>query len=260
MRKNHIPKVVFQLPSIGREASIFVKFLETAPEAWKNHIFRRHPALEEALGNETDTEKRYRICHQYAKNFRRAQAKQFKYALKKNEELWRPVEEEYLKTLSEHFETTYPRNERVMRAYISMIPIYPRWLDEWSFNVSVFSPERVREIACHEIQHFVYFKKWSEVFPETKKEEFNKPHLVWMLSELVDPVILNEHPKFKKLFTRKQATYTHFQKIRIDGKQPTTHLARLYRKHLKAEAPFEDFLREIWHFAQENEKLLLEAC
>ncbi len=206
-----------------------------------------------------EPEHTYKICYKYAKEFRATNATNFDRATKKNERLWRPIEKHYLKTLRTHFEMDFPSHRKILNAYVSMVPIYPRWLNNWSFNVSYFVPERAREISCHEIQHFLYFKKWLEVFPHTKCEELNSPHLVWRLSELVDPVILNEHPEFKKLFEKRQRTYKHFQKIRIQGKQPTTHLAIMYRRHLKSGAPFADFLKEIWQYAKKNEGVLMDA-
>ena len=261
MSKIHLPTVTFQLPTISREAGVLTTFLHPGPDGWKKneYIYARHPELELLLRETTNPEQTFKICFKYVKEFRSRHASEFVAALKKNQALWRPVEKKYLETLSTHFETDFPARRKVMRAYVSLIPIYPRWLDEWSFNVSYFVPERVREIACHEIQHFLYFKKWLEVFPKTKHEQFNSPHLVWRLSELIDPVILNGHPEFKKLFNKKQLTYKHFQKIRINGKQPTTHLAIIYRKHLRSGTPFDEFLREIWQFARDNEKVLMSA-
>jgi hypothetical protein len=261
MQKNHLPTVKFKLPTIKKEAEVLAIFLHPHSGGWaKNkYIFGRHPELGTQLVGVTDPERTYDVCYSYTKEFRSVHAKEFEKALATNERLWRPIEKPYLKTLREHFDIDFPTHRKVMSAYVSMVPIYPRWLKDWSFNVSYFVPERVREIACHEIQHFLYFKKWLQVFPDTKYEELNSPHLVWRLSELVDPVILNEHPEFKKLFSKKQETYKHFQKIRIDGWQPTTHLARMYRKHLKLDEPFETFLQDIWAFAQKHRKVLMAA-
>jgi hypothetical protein len=258
MVKTHIPTVKFLMPSIPREVGVLTYFLtpDLASNNWRNVVFNRHPELEEMVIGLTDKDEINKQCLWYVKKYRREHEADFEKSLKENEKLWKTIEKEYLETLSEHFEISYPRHRKVMKAYVSIIPIYPRYLSDWSFNVSHFVPDRVKEIACHEIQHFMYFKKWLEVFPETKFEEFNHPHLVWRLSELIAPVILNEYPEFKKLFTRKQQTYKHFQKIRIKGKQPTTHLALIYRRHLKSGNSFDEFLKEIWQFAKENEEFL----
>lgn len=254
------PTVKFLLPTIQKEAEVLTNFLTGARSFDRsNYIFNRHPDLKILLGETKEAEDIYKICYHYAKDFRRKYAKEFKQALKQNEEIWRPIEKQYLQTLSEHFETDYPSNRKIMRAYVSIVPIYPRWLDEWSFNVSYFVPSRVKEIACHEIQHFLYFKKWIEVFPKTNRRELDNPHLVWRLSELIDPVILSEHPYFKTLFNRKQLTYKHFQEIRIRGRQPTTHLAIMYRRHLRRKESFAVFLKEIWNFAKENEEVLMKT-
>ncbi len=259
MKKQHLPTVKFLIASPAREAGVLVTFLTSKTNHWRKYIFNRHPDLELQVKGVTDPEKLYKICYTYAKVFQTVHKKEFVQALAENEKSWRHIEREYLRVLSEHFETSFPRNREVMHAYVSMIPVYPRYLDEWSFNVSYFVPSRVKEIACHEIQHFLYFKKWIETFPETKRRELDNPHLVWRLSELVDPVILNEHPYFKTLFNRKQLTYKHFQEIRIRGRQPMTHLSIMYRRHLKSKEPFAVFLKEIWKFAKDNEKILMSA-
>lgn len=261
MSKLHIPTVKFILPPIEKEAGVLTYFLMpgAASNNWRQMVFKRHPDLETMVSGCTKKDDIHEQCARYTGGYRQKHAKGFQKSLRDNEKLWRPIEKKYLKTLSEHFQTDYPKHIKTMKAYVSIVPIFPRYLDEWSFNVSSRNPTMVREIACHEIQHFVYFKKWLEVFPETKSEERNHPHLVWRLSELIDPVILNEHPVFKEFFDRKQDTYKHFQKIRIQGRQPTTHLAIMYRRYLKSGKPFEEFLKEIWQFAQENEKVLTAA-
>jgi hypothetical protein len=233
-------------------------FLLRADADLQAHIFSMHPKLRQLSGID-DPKKMYSVCYDYVKEFRTLHEKESLRLLQQIEQLWRPTERKYLQTLSEHFETAYPPRHTVMRAYVSIVPMYPRWLDTWSFNVSYIRPERVKEIACHEIQHFLYFKKWMEVFPKTKRAELDNPHLPWRLSELIAPVIMNEHPYCKTLINRKQTTYKHFQQIRIRGRQPTTHLKNMYRRHLRSGAPFKEFLKEIWQFAQDNTQALMNA-
>lgn len=252
----HMPTVKFLLPSIKREAETFTMFLHRDNANWQTYIFDRHPKLN-MLAGVKDSEKIYKVCYQYVKEFRAQHGKEYRRALAQNEKLWRPIEQKYLQILEEHFEVKFPTRQKLMYAYVSVIPVYPRWIDEWSFNVSYFVPKRVKEIACHEIQHLLYFKKWMEVFPRTKRVELDNPHLVWRLSELIAPVILNEHPYFKTLFTRKQMTYKNFQEIRIQGRQPMIHLTGMYRRHLKSGAPFESFLKNIWEFAKKHEDVIM---
>lgn len=258
---NILPKVVFSLPSITKEASTLQHFCAPRPTGWdwSGAIYRRHPDLETALSDVTNSEEIYLQCYKYAKKYRRNNTKNFNAALQKNRKTWEPVEKEFLQTLSDHFEIKYPAKRKVIRGYVSMVPIYPRSLERWDFNVSYFAPEKVRGIACHEIVHFLYFAKWLEVFPNTKKEEMNSPHLVWRLSEILAPVFLNKHPVFKTYFDKKQNTYKEFQKLRIAGKQPTTFFGNIYKKHLASKAPFDEFLKTCWTEAKKHEKILMGA-
>ena len=65
------------------------------------------------------------------------------------------------------------------------------------------------EVSAHEILHFLWFKKWKEVFPETGLKEYESPHLVWRLSEIMDPIILQCQPKIKELIKPAKSGVTH---------------------------------------------------
>lgn len=254
-----LPHVEFLIPSPAQEARVIGWFCGARPTGWdwSHKVFARHPDLETMLHGLTDKTQRNRVFHTYAKQYHRTHADAFEHARLAQETEWGNIEGLFLKTLSDHFETGYPPRRKVIRAYVSMVPIYPRWLDTWSFNVSYFNPARVKGIACHEILHFLYFKKWMEVFPDTNPEEQNQPHLVWRLSEILDPIILNEHPILCELVGAPQSTYAEFDRIRIAGARPFTHFTRLYRRHLKSGRPFADFLRDAWAEAQKYEAVLM---
>jgi len=255
------PTVRFLLPALRKEADVLSTFLRNEKGGWDKRafIFGRHPYLRERLEGVSSLNEVWRTCFEYARSFRRTHAEEFRAALETNERGWRPIEREFLSTLREHFEVDFPPHVRTMRAYVSLVPVYPRWLDTWSFNVSYFRPERVREIACHEIVHFLWFRKWKEVFPDSTMAMYNSPHLVWRLSEILDPVILNEHPVFRMYFDNAQTTYKHFQEIRLNGVRPTTYFARIYRSHLRAGAPFADFLKAVHAEGKRFEREIMAA-
>ncbi len=259
--KQFIPKVEFKLPSIHREADMLLYFCSPRPTGWdwSHKIYNRHPELKQMLQGLTDTQARYYQCHIYVKRFRKQHKKELDLAIELNKKLWQPIEKAFLKTLVNHFETSYPERIKTITAYVSIIPIYPRDISRWSFHVSYFAPERVRHIACHEILHFVYFTKWKELFPKTKREELDQPHLVWRLSEILDPVMLNEHPLFKTYFDKKQNTYNEFQNIKIGGKKPLQYFTHMYRKHLISGRHIDNFLTKSWNVAQKYKDILMSA-
>jgi len=106
----------------------------------------------------------------------------------------------------------------------------------------------------HEILHFLYFKKWKEVFPKAERRTFDSPHLVWRLSEILDPIILNNYPKIQKLTKLKHQTYKEFQKAKIGNEKLVPHFEVLYRKHLQSKKPFEVFLKIAWKEAKKHHK------
>src|SRR3989338_7364152 len=77
------------------------------------------------------------------------------------------------------------------------------FLDTWSFTVFFRSSQKdVIETVLHECSHFLFFKKWHEVYPKTPRRHFDAPYLVWRFSELSAPVILND-PRMQKVNARR---------------------------------------------------------
>lgn len=212
---------------------------------WSDVIYRNHPELKDILKDKKSSEF-YTYTLKYARACVKKRKKELKGLVTKYQKEWDKINDPYLKILSRHIETEYPKGRKVITAYVSIVPIYPRFLDEWAFNVSSKKPEMVIPISMHEILHFLYFKKWMEVFPKTKRKELDAPHLVWRLSEILDPIILDNNPDIQALLKHKHGHYSEFQNVKIGKKTLIKHFEDLYRKHLKSKQPFEYFLKICW--------------
>lgn len=252
-----IPKVKFKSPTVNREAEMLVYFCRPRKTGWdwSDVIYRNHPELEKMLKGKKSN-KFYDSTYKYADDFIKKNKKELNIKVKKYQKEWDKINDRYLKILCKHFETTCPKDIKNMTAYVSIIPIFPRFLDEWGFNVSFQNPKSMTPISMHEILHFLYFKKWMEVFPKTKRKELDSPYLAWRLSEILCPIILNNHKDIQKLFKHKHGHYSEFQKINIGEKTMIGHFEDLYKEHLSKQQSFEEFLKICWSEALRHKKII----
>ncbi|HAM88776.1 TPA: hypothetical protein DDY55_04140 [Candidatus Falkowbacteria bacterium] len=243
-----IPKIKFKLPTLEREANMLYGFCHPRPTGWdwSGRVYKQHPELKKLVVGIKNKDKFFDQCSKYANKFIKENKKELKGAVADFQKEWDKFGEKYLKILSKHFETNYPKNKKIIIAYVSINPICPRFLDEWSFNVQYNRPEYMRRIATHEIMHFLHFKKWLEVFPNTKRKEMDSPYLVWKLSEILAPIISNHHPEIHKMVKAYSPGYKEFQDIKIGGKKLIPYFENLYKKHLTSKNSFEDFLKLCW--------------
>lgn len=250
-------KVKFKLPTIKKEAEMLTSFLKPRKTGWDRSqcVYKNHPELKEIL-KDKKMDDFYKDVYAYCVDFIKKNKKNLGKLVKAYQKEWDQINDEYLKTLSSHFETEYPKNKRAISAYVSIVPIFPRFLDEWGYNVSFRKPDFMIPISMHEILHFFHFKKWMEVFPKTKRKELDSPYLVWRLSEILAPIILNYNKNIQKLLKHKHHHYAEFQKVRIGKKTMIKYFEDLYKKHLKTNRPFEEFLKTCWSEAQEHKKII----
>lgn len=245
------PKVIFKLPSASQEAKIFQLFCCYALKEfdWSHIIYEVHPKLEKIVKGSTNQKEIYKELCAYSKNYILENKELLENLKNGYQKEWDNINDEYLKVLSEDFDVSFPRDRRVIMAYVSMVPRYPRFLDSWSFNVGLKS-QYMKLIAAHEILHFMYFKKWKEVFSKVKKVEFSGPHLVWKLSEILTPIMLNNNPEIQKLIKVKDYSYPEFRNIKIGREKLITRFEKMYKNHLKTKSPFALFLKSAWEEAE----------
>jgi hypothetical protein len=107
----------------------------------------------------------------------------------------------------------------------------------------------MKEACLHEIFHFIWFEKWKEVFPKYDKGEFEFPHLIWKLSEMVPLAVLSDI-RIQKIFKHKPYAYSEWRSKQIDGKPLLKYLKDIYNQRKS----FADFMRVSWEFVQKHEK------
>ncbi len=130
--------------------------------------------------------------------------------------LWIEYNDSYFEMLSDYLEIEWPKKE--IEAKVGLIPVFPRYLDEFSFSVGTGIEDwKVIETCAHETLHFLWFEKWKKLFPKTPRRYYDSPYIEWEYSEIVTDPILNNKP-FNKLFDFEEKGYNSFYKM-YDGEE-----------------------------------------
>lgn len=250
--------VKFLLPTIKMEAQMMHQFCSPRKTGWNwsDRIYRNYPELKDILEKMEGDDERYREVYSFVRVYIQKNRKELEKLARKYQKEWGAINDSYVSLLFTYFDTPLPSLRR-MYAFVSIVPIFPRFLDDWAFNVSSRNPDMMIPIAMHEILHFVYFKKWMEVFPDTHRKELDSPYLVWYLSEILAPIILRNHPDIQKIYPPKAHNhYKEFDALHIGEVPLMAYFTELYRQHLKERSSFEEFLRIAWGEAQKYEHII----
>ncbi len=242
------PTVKFGVSSLEWDFKVLHDHLEKRREggrSWGLLIYRAYPELADALkGKEPVIDAEHEF---FSAVYARDKAL-FEGIAARFQSEWDRINADVMRALSEIVELEWARGTYIS-GYVSLIPFGPRNINERSFRVFYMAPtENMKATVIHESLHFIYFEKWKSVFPETDEREFNGPHLVWQLSEMVTEVILND-ARLQKVFANRFQTYPVYQEMHIDGKPLLSYLQKFYDER----KDFADFLKKSWKFVKENQ-------
>jgi hypothetical protein len=248
-----IPRVKFQIIDLNREVELFYSFIKS--NFWPEVFDRNYPELRLILKeskSKTDCINKYK---DYFEKLHLTKSVELTLALEKIIAEWGKFGSDFLKILSEHFQTNWPMDKAEIVGYVSLLPVFPRFIDDYSFCLGHKDINRMIETSAHEIVHFLWFKKWQEVFPETKRQDYERPHLVWRLSEIMDPIILQCQPEIKELIKPKGWGYSNFATTMIGEVSITEYFKKIYLDYLASDKKdFSIFLKNIWIEAQKHEE------
>lgn len=105
--------------------------------------------------------------------------------------IWDKYNDDFFIKLTNFFNMDWPEEHNIIEANVGIIPVCPRYLEDFSFSVhDGINNEQLIETCAHELCHFLWFQKWKKLYPECSSEEYESPYVVWQYSEaVVDPVL-----------------------------------------------------------------------
>ena len=162
--------------------------------------------------------------------------------------VWNHYNNKYFKELCNYLNTTFPENIKTINAYVGLIPVFPRYLDEFSFAISPdVTKKKVIETCAHETCHFLWFTKWKNLYPNCNKEEFESPYLIWKYSEMViDPILNNK--AIKKVIHVNAKSYDSFYKLRDNDKYVMNNLKDIFNSNKTIEEKIQSGYKYICNY------------
>jgi hypothetical protein len=250
-----LPKTTFKQIDIDRETELAYSFMKNDKYSRWSHVFdKKYPELRILQKESKDTEECWQKYREFLEGVHVREGKAMVSAQEKIQQEWEKISPTFLDTLSKHFETDWPADKPEIVGYISALPVFPRFLNEYSFCLGYKDIADMIETSAHEILHFLWFKKWKEVFPKIERKEYESPHLVWRLSEIMDPIILQCQPAIRDLIKPKKWGYASFENINIGDVSMTDYFKEIYVRSVASGDNFETTLRKLWQEAQIHEK------
>jgi len=245
---NKCPKVVFELVPMDRERRMFKHFLQTDISYFRDAFYNAYPEF-----NNKDINLEDWLKQKWFENKKKALESKKVY-----EENWQKQESEFMFALSQVINTEWFDNPSEIKAYLSFCVVYPRFLEEKSFFVhwnSNFS--RICGTVMHELTHFLYFKKFKELFPGVSEDQYNgHSDIRWILSEILVSIILND-ARIPKLVSNEHKSYNAFYEHKIGKKTIMQTFEDKYKTMItKQNKQFDEYLTWAYTYAKKHKKEL----
>ncbi len=234
-----IPKVVFKIADPEYDLNYMLQFLLSKNKQLKERVLSEYPILKTKLEGYTRINEPLK---EYIDEYYRNNLDEIKNRLIEFNNEWNKISDKFLVALSEIMKTDWPKEHQEIEVFVSIVPICPRNLKKYSLSI-YYKSRWMKKIIAHEITHFLYFKKWKEIFPNTKDKECEAPHIIWYLSEILDFVILM-NPKTKDLVEANLKT--SYPLLFIENTNILDHMYQLYTESLSKKESFEIFLKKAY--------------
>ena len=235
-KKDILPEITFKQIPLEFEVEMFFDFLEGG---WNRMITEKYPQFLKIKKIKEKKERKLAIKNEIVK-IRTELGSELDKNLEIIKSSWQKIEVECLQELPNIIQTDWP--DREITAYVSLNPVCPRHLDSWRFSVT-HDRKNTNVVIAHEISHFLYFKKFKEIFPKISNENYESPHKEWLLSELV-AVIVSHDPRMFKIIGVKDDFYQEHKKMMVNGELLTEKIEKLYKEYVMDKNDFSEFIKK----------------
>ena len=206
------------------------------------------------LDENLSREEVYRIIEAVVEKDYKKNESRIKQEVQRYNSSWEKYNDIYLNELSNYLGVSWPLELDVIDAKVGLIPVFPRYLDFFSFSVSTgIEDSQLTEICAHETQHFLLFEKWKVIYPQIPRREYDSPYITWQYSEMVTDPILNNKP-FCDMFSFQERGYDSFYQM-YDGEELVMDkLRQIYSKNIPVDEKIGEGFEYVKNiFESENE-------
>ena len=210
----NIPKVKFKIISLEDNIEVIKwSFYEEDKDLGvKSYTIKYFPELNN-IDISISKEEAYKIIEQVVTKKYEEEKNRLSNEVDRYNKIWNQYNDKYFEMLSNYLEVEFPDNIKEIVAQVGFIPVFPRYLDSFSFDISTDVEEsKLIEVTAHETLHFLWFIKWNIIHPETPSSHFESSFIEWKYSEMVTDPILNNKP-FNELFNFRERGYDSFYEL-----------------------------------------------
>lgn len=250
-----LPKIKFVLPTTKYEVAMLEHFSRSKNWNWPEYLFKLNIGLKEALKGTKTKQQRIGTIQKYVDKIRGEKQKELQKQVKEYQKEWNTINDKFMQVAADTIETNW--HIKTIEGRVSLCTVNPRFLNQHAFGVWwKTKPDPMKRIAAHECVHFLYFKKFHEVFPEIAKSNYDGQTIVWALSEILAPIILNQ-PEFKKMLGRSTA-YEQYERYKLTKtKTLIQYFTEFFNKYRKQGKSFEEILKLLYKKALKHKEEIL---
>ena len=249
-----LPKLLIKKADINLETDLMYRFSRNKNNRFINVFNRIYPDLLLSLGQvRGNRDEEIKICRDFLEKTRMSEKEKIEIAENELKKSWDAVGDNFLRALSKIMEINWSEDKPEINAYISVLPVSPRFLKEQSFFLAYKNSASLLETTAHEIVHFLWFKKWKEVFPEIGPEQYESPNLAWKLSEIIDPIILHCDPEINNLISPVRWGYSSFKAMKVNGIEMMEYFKNIYMDCINKKLDFKSIMEKLWDEARAHE-------
>jgi hypothetical protein len=247
-----IPKVKFRVAPLDKTFPMIHYFLNPPKWDWdwSGAVYSNYPQLKGKLMDAKNKNQRRKIEYAFFKEIFQKEKPQLEKRSKQFQREWDKINDAVMMALSEVTQEDWSKQDIKISAMLSLDPIGLR--DLKSRTIELYYKQNLKQmkhVAIHEIFHFIYFRKWKNVFPKSIEKEFEYPYLTWKLSEIVPEIVLNDK-RIHKVFKYHFVSYPEYEKALLNGRPLLSYFQEFYDTRVD----FEDFLKKSWTFVKKHEK------
>lgn len=232
------PIFKFEIASIEEEVELVSEILNDAivnNSQFSSMLYKKYPKLNNSININMDIDQvREKVSIAISESYQ-DNIEEIIQRIGQFEKKWNTVRNNLLNKLAVDMDSSFD-NGSVITVKVGNAPLCPRWIEELSFYVPSYI-NNFNLIAIHECCHFLFYNKYELLFGKCKKEEYDYPSDLWLLSEiLIDPILNNVF--YNSIIGEEIKSYDYLYEIMVDDK----NLIECVREILKEESKPKNYI------------------
>lgn len=246
------PKISFRVMSVIENINLLAMFINSELNSKDNltidYLKNKYPKLSLIDFNNMDEESIKEILKSLISDELNQELSEVNISDFQNN--WNLINDEVINNLNSIFNTTWSEN---ITCRVGIMISCPRYINDRMFDLNYeLCNSTFIEVVIHELCHFLFFKKWQELFNDYDESHYNEPHLIWYLSEaMIDPLLNNRI--FTKYTNQDIKSYQIFYETYIKDLSIIDKLRTIIKDN-----SVEDAIKKSYLLFKENKNIIIK--